>query len=160
MSRTTPLPQLEAQAEEFLRALRGVIERSSGGILEVTRSNGLAFHQFIILEYLQRRGPSHLSSIARLLGIRPQTVTAMVDVLEQGKYVERAQDPEDRRARFVRLTPLGEEKVLAVRSARQIKLARALARNPRLALAQATATLTAVRDLLDEPGNPSGSAVA
>ncbi|MEM9708876.1 MAG: MarR family transcriptional regulator [Pseudomonadota bacterium] len=47
------------------------------------------------------------ADIARKLGVSRQAVQQLLDALEKDRVIDRHPDPEDRRARIVRFTPLG-----------------------------------------------------
>jgi DNA-binding MarR family transcriptional regulator len=50
---------------------------------------------------------ARLSELAKRAGMSPQAMGELVDELEELDYVRRDPDPADRRAKVVRLTPLG-----------------------------------------------------
>ncbi len=50
---------------------------------------------------------ARLTTLARMAGMTKQSMGALVDALEHGGYVERVDDPDDRRASRVRLTARG-----------------------------------------------------
>lgn len=50
---------------------------------------------------------ARLTELAQRAGMSPQAMGELVDELEQLDYVRREPDPADRRAKIVRLTPLG-----------------------------------------------------
>jgi DNA-binding MarR family transcriptional regulator len=62
-------------------------------------------------------GGSRLTDLAESSGLSKQSVGEVVDDLEQHGYVERAQDPQDGRAKVIRLTEHGAD---AQRTARGI----------------------------------------
>jgi len=53
---------------------------------------------FDCLDLVHRHGPLSPSALARRAGLHPATMTGVLDRLERGGWVERARDPEDRRA--------------------------------------------------------------
>jgi DNA-binding MarR family transcriptional regulator len=59
---------------------------------------------------------TRVSTLADRALIAKQTATALVDKLERAGYVERVPDPEDGRARLVRLTPKGETAIPLARA--------------------------------------------
>lgn len=63
-------------------------------------------------------GDTTVSALADRLGISAQAVSKTVGELVRAGYVARGTDPEDRRARPLRLTPRGEAMVDASRRAR------------------------------------------
>ncbi|WP_042396666.1 MarR family transcriptional regulator [Streptacidiphilus carbonis] len=54
------------------------------------------------LDLISRHGPLSPSSLARLAGVHPATLTGVLDRLERGGWVTRERDPADRRAVQVR----------------------------------------------------------
>ncbi len=64
-------------------------------------------HAAVIQPLWQRPEGERLTSLAQTARITKQSMGALVDSLEQGGYVERVEDPDDRRASRVRLTARG-----------------------------------------------------
>jgi DNA-binding MarR family transcriptional regulator len=85
-------------------------ELAAAGFPDVRPAHGYVF------QYTQPDG-SRLTEIARHAGLAKPTVLAAVDDLEQLGYAERLPDPNDRRAKIVRLTPRG---IAAATEARRI----------------------------------------
>ena len=54
------------------------------------------------LDLIDREGPLTPSTLARLAGLHPATITGILDRLERGGWVARERDPADRRAVLVR----------------------------------------------------------
>jgi DNA-binding MarR family transcriptional regulator len=54
------------------------------------------------LELINRHGPLNPSALARRAGLRPATITGILDRLERGGWVARERHPSDRRAVVVR----------------------------------------------------------
>jgi DNA-binding MarR family transcriptional regulator len=79
---------------------------------------GISHLMFEVLLILGRAGDPGLSmgAISREQVLTSGGVTRLVDRMVAAGLVERVDDPDDRRGRLVRLTPLGEE--TAVRAAR------------------------------------------
>ena len=72
---------------------------------ERTRSIGVTRPQWQVLTMLDRHEGSHQGGLAEMLDIEPITVCRMVDRLQEADLVERRQDPADRRAWRLFLTP-------------------------------------------------------
>lgn len=64
--------------------------------------------QFLLLFALADRGPQTQQELARRITSDPNTLRAMVLILERKGLVRREPHPTDRRARLVSLTPEGE----------------------------------------------------
>src|SRR5215212_10702044 len=82
--------------EEFQKRL------SEAGHPAIRQGHGCVF-RFI------HEGGSRLTDLAESSGLSKQSVGEVVDDLEKLGYVERAQDPEDGRAKVIRLTEQGAE---------------------------------------------------
>lgn len=72
---------------------------------ERTRDGSLTSAQWRLLVFLKREGQMRQARLAEALDIEPISVSRMIDRMEASGWVERLPDPEDRRARLVRVTP-------------------------------------------------------
>jgi DNA-binding MarR family transcriptional regulator len=79
-------------------------------VLEALRAHGhdLGLSQARVFQRIAPEG-SRLSDLARASQLSKQTVGSIVDQLQRAGYVERAPDPQDARARLVRITAKGRE---------------------------------------------------
>ena len=68
----------------------------------------MGLSDFATLEMLLHKGPQPVNEIGRRIGLTSGSITSAVDRLEKRKLVARGSDPNDRRARIVRLTSAGE----------------------------------------------------
>jgi MarR family 2-MHQ and catechol resistance regulon transcriptional repressor len=68
---------------------------------------GLGISDFMVLEALLHKGPLLLNKVGEKVLLTAGSITAAIDRLERMNLVERGTDPDDRRARPVRLTPTG-----------------------------------------------------
>lgn len=82
-------------------------------------SAGLSLARAKVLMRLGDGGPMNQATLAGLLGYAPRSVTETVDALERDGMVERCDDPSDRRARIVALTPAGHDALAAARITRR-----------------------------------------
>jgi DNA-binding MarR family transcriptional regulator len=83
-------------------------ERLSGAPDGSTATFDPGLSDFGVLEMLLHKGPQPVNEIGRRIGLTSGAITVAVDRLEACRYVSRAADPGDRRARVVRLTPGGK----------------------------------------------------
>ncbi len=116
--------------------------------------------QFKVLRWLTRDPEANMSTVAGLLGVRPQTVTPIVDTLEKAGWVRRVRSTADRRESLLLVTPKGKRLLESVQASFYEKLGRALDEAPAPYLATASevlqiATSALVRDLT-RTGAPSG----
>src|SRR5215472_2798552 len=71
------------------------------------RSVGLGLSDFAVLELLLHKGPNPVNSIGARVGLTSGSATVAIDRLERRRLTVRKNDPRDRRARVVHLTPRG-----------------------------------------------------
>lgn len=69
---------------------------------------GLGLTDFAVLEALLHKGPLLISALGTKVLLTSGSITTAVDRLERQGFVVRQDDPTDRRARYVHLTPKGE----------------------------------------------------
>jgi DNA-binding MarR family transcriptional regulator len=85
--------------KESLRAVGAQLSRLNhevGGRVNVRASD------LECLDYLSREGPLSPTSLARLTGLHPATLTGILDRLERDGWIARDRDPDDRRGVVVR----------------------------------------------------------
>jgi DNA-binding MarR family transcriptional regulator len=70
---------------------------------------------FVIFQQIRPEG-SRITELAERAQITKQSMGALVDYVEARGYIERLPDPEDGRAKIVRLTPKGRELEAAARA--------------------------------------------
>lgn len=73
----------------------------------IAKSSGLSPQQNHTIEIVGSDGPIRMKPLAEKLGVTTGTLTVMIDRLEKAGYVQRQNDPEDRRAFNVVLTDKG-----------------------------------------------------
>lgn len=72
------------------------------GVMDILPAHG------VVLNALFRHGPMHMSALAERIGKKKNTVTGLVNTLEERGYCRREPDPEDGRAQIIVLTRQGE----------------------------------------------------
>lgn len=126
--------KLHSAAIHLLRRLR--IEDEALGI-SAPRLSALSVVVFA--------GPLSIGELAGAEGVRPPTMTRLVDGLERDGLVKREPDPDDRRGVIVRATPKGVRTLTRGR-ARRVEV---LAEQLRTFSREDLATLATAADLLD-----------
>jgi len=94
-----------AMADEIGRRL------AAAGYDDIRFADGVVFQHLVA-------APRSIGALASRLGVTQQAASKAVADLERRGYVERRPDPDDARARIVRLTDRGEGVVAAGRTAR------------------------------------------
>lgn len=70
---------------------------------------GMSVTQAKALDHLRIHGPVNQRELAALFGFAPRSVTDLIDGLERDGLAKRRDDPNDRRAKLVEITPAGLE---------------------------------------------------
>ncbi|SRR6266498_1841049 len=83
------------------------MHRSMRGWSHFAKSTGLSMPQFSILMQLHHRGGCGLSEISERFDITNAAASQLVDKLVHSGYLERTEDPSDRRAKVLNLTDKG-----------------------------------------------------
>jgi DNA-binding MarR family transcriptional regulator len=99
-----------------LRAVFGKVKRrmrDHGG------NNDLTPSQASVVLRLERDGPTTVSGLARAEGMRPQSMSAVVNPLQESGLIAGAPDPRDGRQRLMSLTPKCVKWLQQGRAARQ-----------------------------------------
>ncbi|HTS97537.1 MAG TPA: MarR family transcriptional regulator [Streptosporangiaceae bacterium] len=76
------------------------------------------------LDLIDRRGPLSPSTLARLAGLHPATMTGVIDRLERGGWIMRERDPADRRGVVLRPVPGRRADLLRLASGMNAEVAR------------------------------------
>jgi DNA-binding MarR family transcriptional regulator len=85
------------------RAARALARRFDDALRPLRLTNG----QFSLMMSLNRPAPAGMASVASLLAMDRTTLTAALKPLERRGLVKITPDPNDRRGRFLTLTPAG-----------------------------------------------------
>jgi DNA-binding MarR family transcriptional regulator len=91
-------------------------------------STGLTLGQVSALATVEQWGPMRMSSLAHHESVGASVATRMVASLEELHLVQRAEDPDDRRASLVELSPAGRDLLDGLRFERTIGLSARLER--------------------------------
>jgi DNA-binding MarR family transcriptional regulator len=111
---------------ETAAALRVVLGKLTRRLRTEASSDELTSAQKIVLTHLEQVGPTTISGLARIDGVRPQSMSATVSALEAGGFVAGAPDPRDGRQTLYSLTPAWLEALRVGRAAREDWLFRAM----------------------------------
>ena len=105
MTKPTPITQpLRAWMDVFMH-------RSMRGWNQFAKSTGLSMPQFSILMLLHYKGACGMSEISERFDVSAAAASQLVDKLVQAGYIERTEDPSDRRAKLLKLSAKGAKLV-------------------------------------------------
>jgi len=98
------------QISQSLRAwMDAFMHRSMREWGRFARSTGLTMPQFSVLMQLHHKGPCGMSEISERFEVTPAAASQLVEKLVQAGYLERSEDPSDRRAKLLSLSPSGTQ---------------------------------------------------
>jgi len=126
--RKRPLSETEQLSALIGELMSQVHRRSAGDTLTILSESGLTMAQLVTLHFLEQTGARSVSAIAGTLRLSPAATSHLVDRLVQAKLVERREDPEDRRAKRVAITPAGTTLTARVQAERTREFAEVLGR--------------------------------
>jgi MarR family transcriptional regulator for hemolysin len=109
LMKNTPTDSLGFLIHDAARLLRRRFEARGG-------EHGLSAAQWRLLVHLVRQGGASQARLAELLEIEPISVSRLLDRMEQGGWVTRQPDPNDRRVRVVHPTDRTLETFAAVKA--------------------------------------------
>ncbi len=107
--------------------LRGFVRKLKRLLRQQALVGDLTPTQSAVLGRLERDGPATTSNLARLEGMRPQSMGAVITSLETAGLVRGAPDPEDGRQTLLSLTDSCRQRIREDRAARQDWLQRTIA---------------------------------
>lgn len=122
VSNRKPSPQTEL-TRTLATELRAVYRKLKLRLREHGGANDLTPSQTSVILRLEKDGASTVSSLARLEGMRPQSMSAIVTPLQHSGLVRGAPDPGDGRQTLMSLTPKCLKWLQVGRAARQDWLA-------------------------------------
>jgi DNA-binding MarR family transcriptional regulator len=142
---TSTLPPNTATGQDLVVALLGVARRLKARLPQGHLEPGMMF----VLHQVQANGSLRVSELATCMGLDASTASRHVRHLEDGGYLARTNDPGDRRASRVRVTPKGRGALTRAMRARAAVVDRAIADWPDDDRATLATLMTRLADSLD-----------
>lgn len=127
-ARKTDPEDLGRQVDAVMRASRVLVGVVAQSVAEV--EDLVSLPQFRVLVIIASKGPVNLGQVADGLGVHPSNATRTVDKLVNAGFVERADDPADRRYLVLNLTSAGHDVVERVMAYRRSSIAAVMAEMP------------------------------
>ena len=106
-------------ASALAAEMRALFRKLKQRLREHGGQNDLTPSQISVLHQLERAGSATVSSLARVEGMRPQSMSAIVAPLQEAGLVGGAPDPGDGRQTLMSLTPKCLKSIREGRAARQ-----------------------------------------
>src|SRR6201996_6912676 len=115
-----------ADASGLAAELHAVVGKLKRKLREQASAGDLTPSQSAVLRHLGRDGPTTVTALAKMEGVRPQSMGATVAGLEALGLVKGAPDARDGRQTILSLTPACRELIRTGRAARQDWLLKAI----------------------------------
>jgi DNA-binding MarR family transcriptional regulator len=103
--------QSESISEALHTWMHTFMHQSMTRFSRYSRDSGISMQQLGVLMYLQRSGNCGISKIGSDLGVTNAAASQMIERLLQQGFLQRKEDPNDRRVRNVVLTEKGRQLV-------------------------------------------------
>ncbi|MFZ3329074.1 MAG: MarR family transcriptional regulator [Candidatus Acidiferrales bacterium] len=116
----------EHSATELALALGMLVRRLRSEV--PSESHELSWAQMAVMRRLDNDGPATTADLARVEGVKPQSMGAIIAALEEKGIVEREPHPTDGRQMMIALTAQGANVRKVARSAKRVWLAEAIAK--------------------------------
>jgi DNA-binding MarR family transcriptional regulator len=121
-----PRKNIDASVTDLAHAVGMLVRR----VRATATADGLSMTESVVVSRLAKDGPATTAELARLEGMRPQSMRATVGTLEKMGIVEREAHPTDGRQVFIALTRHGAELRKTAKDTKQSWLAQAVAQLP------------------------------
>lgn len=125
---------------------RGFASRHSSELFKVK----VTLPQFLVLNFLNVSGETKMKDLAQGMHVSTAAMTGIVDRLVRDSFVQRTDDPEDRRIIKIKLTPKGLELVKKVNQQRRQMIIKIFGKMPEADRRDYLRILTQVRDVLNK----------
>jgi len=117
------IPSADGRAPLLAAELRSITGKLKRKLREQGGQNDLRPSQLSVLLRIEKEGPAAVSSLARAEGMRPQSMSAIVNTLLESGLVSGSPDPNDRRQTLMSLSRSCQKVLKEGRAARQDWLA-------------------------------------
>ncbi len=131
-----------------IRATIGLLKRR---LREQSPPHDLTWPQVSVLSLIERQGSASVSDLARLEGVRPQSMGETIAALQAAGLVSGSPDPADGRRTLLSLTPACRERIRAGRARREDWLAAIIRRALSIAEQKQLGEAMALLKRLGEP---------
>lgn len=118
-----PRKSIDASVTDLAHAVGLLVRR----VRAAATAEGLSMTESSVVSQLAREGPATTAELARLEGVRPQSMRTTVRALEKMGIVKRRAHPTDGRQVFIALTRHGAELRKAAKATKRTWLAQAVA---------------------------------
>jgi len=111
---------------DALRRLVDLTSHRSGAVLSLMNEAAVTLPQLLLLSRIEQLGSASLAAIADESSASAPALSQMIDRLVRQGWLDRAEDPADRRRKTIRVTPQGRDLLRNVETARSADFALSL----------------------------------
>lgn len=111
------------RAVETAAAVRNIVARMAYALRSAATRGGVTPTRLTAMGILERRGAMRPGDLAARLNITAASMSRLTEALEQGRWVERAADPDDGRACLISLSAHGRSALESMREENAQELA-------------------------------------
>lgn len=90
---------------DYVDAIESLFVGFTQGNRSILRQKNLTAVQFLVIQWAFTEGPANMTALATFLGVRPQSVTPIIDSLVRRGWIRREHDLKDRRQTLLRISP-------------------------------------------------------
>jgi DNA-binding MarR family transcriptional regulator len=139
-------PKMDIALVELLSEINRKLWKRLG---PVARAQGLSLTEMLVLWKVNHRGSYRVTELADDIGLPPSTLTGVADRLTTAGWLERADDPDDRRVVMMRSTPKLADFIASTMRASRKNLAHTFRQLPGELVERLVRDLTVVFDCLE-----------
>jgi DNA-binding MarR family transcriptional regulator len=139
-------PKMDIALVELLSEINRKLWKRLG---PVARAQGLSLTEMLVLWKVNHRGSCRVTELAADIGLPPSTLTGVADRLTAAGWLERADDPDDRRVVMMRSTPKLAEFITSTMRASRKNLAHTFRQLPGELVERLVSDLTVVFNCLE-----------
>jgi MarR family transcriptional regulator, organic hydroperoxide resistance regulator len=99
------------QSEIALVAMRRILKATEANVKALAQQSGVTASQLLALQMLVTHGEMLVGDLARMLDLRHATISILLDKLQELGLIVRRKHDSDRRKVWVRITPVGIERL-------------------------------------------------
>jgi DNA-binding MarR family transcriptional regulator len=114
----------DVAVNEFAQAIGLLVRR----IRAASTGHDLSWTESAVMARLSKEGPATTAELARMEGVKPQSMGTIIAALEERGFIERKPHPTDGRQLNIQLTAAGEAMRRSAKDARRTWLTQAIAR--------------------------------
>ena len=114
------------RAADSLRRLVDLTSHRSGAVLSLMNDAAVTLAQLLLMSRIEQLGSASLAAIRDEASASAPALSQMIDRLVRQGWLDRAEDPADRRRRAIRVTPQGRDLLRNVETARSADFALSL----------------------------------